>query len=253
MPGDRGHNEHIDGEGTDADELGNQLLGAAVVVPAATSLSRHGVACAQLDRLGEEPNTKSAKHAIEQVERVAPTGSSHLMRSKNMTPSTTKMPPMAPMSKPIPRVSDKHAGCRNGHQSRQAPFKRHAKVRLAENQPCGRCRGESQAAAAAVRSHDRCREIAPGSAAIVLPGLNPNQPSQRTKQPMVASDRLCPGIALTLAVGSIFSNTRAENHHAGQGRPTADGMHLRTAGKIEETQSFCSKPPPHIQCPRSGR
>ena len=31
---------------------------------------------------------------------------------------------------------------------------------------------------------------------IVLPGLNPNQPNQRIKQPMVAAVMLCPGIAL---------------------------------------------------------
>ena len=47
---------------------------------------------------------------------------------------------------------------------------------------------------------------APPSAAtlIVLPGLNPNQPNQSTRQPMKASDMLCPGMACTLPVEEYF-------------------------------------------------
>ena len=47
-------------------------------------------------------------------------------------------------------------------------------------------------------------EITFGITAIVLPGLNPNQPNQRTKQPMVASDMLWPGIAVTLPSAEYF-------------------------------------------------
>jgi hypothetical protein len=40
--------------------------------------------------------------------------------------------------------------------------------------------------------------MAAGSTPIVLPGLKPNQPNHRTKQPIVAAVMLCPGIAFTL-------------------------------------------------------
>src|SRR4051812_8181361 len=36
-----------------------------------------------------------------------------------------------------------------------------------------------------------------GSSAIVLPGLKPNQPNQRTSAPIQTEVMLCPGIALT--------------------------------------------------------
>ena len=54
------------------------------------------------------------------------------------------------------------------------------------------------AAAAAVLVVTAISAMASASAAIVLPGLKPNQPNQRTKQPIVAAVMLWPGIALTL-------------------------------------------------------
>jgi len=41
----------------------------------------------------------------------------------------------------------------------------------------------------------RICDMAPGSAAMVEPGLKPNQPSHKTNAPMVARLMLCPGMA----------------------------------------------------------
>ena len=41
-------------------------------------------------------------------------------------------------------------------------------------------------------------EIKPGSTAMVLPGLNPNQPSQRISPPRNTSAMLWPGMGLTV-------------------------------------------------------
>ena len=56
----------------------------------------------------------------------------------------------------------------------------------------------SVATAAAVLVVTQMCEIASGITAIVLPGLKPNQPSHRIKQPMVAAVMLWPGIACGL-------------------------------------------------------
>ena len=60
---------------------------------------------------------------------------------------------------------------------------------------------DSSAMKAAVLVVMKMCEIALGSAAIVEPGLNPNQPSHSTKQPMTADVMLWPGIAFTLPSG----------------------------------------------------
>src|SRR3990172_8439674 len=57
---------------------------------------------------------------------------------------------------------------------------------------------ERHPAAAAMLVLSAIEAIAGGSTAIVLPGLNPNQPSQRIRQPRVADVMLCPGIGFTL-------------------------------------------------------
>ena len=56
---------------------------------------------------------------------------------------------------------------------------------------------EIAAAAPAVLVATAIRPIAPASAAIVLPGLKPNQPNHNTKTPIVAEVMLCPGIGRT--------------------------------------------------------
>src|SRR5512134_2605441 len=42
------------------------------------------------------------------------------------------------------------------------------------------------------------------SAAMVEPGLNPNQPNHRTNTPMAADVMLCPGMTFTLPLGPYF-------------------------------------------------
>jgi hypothetical protein len=59
-------------------------------------------------------------------------------------------------------------------------------------------------AAAAVFVVRATSQIAAGSAAIVLPGLKPNQPSHSTKHPIVAAVKLWPGIALIFPSGPYF-------------------------------------------------
>ena len=56
----------------------------------------------------------------------------------------------------------------------------------------------SVAAAAAMLVVTAISAMATGSTPIVLPGLNPNQPNHRIKQPIVAAVMLWPGMALTL-------------------------------------------------------
>src|SRR3989338_6356715 len=62
------------------------------------------------------------------------------------------------------------------------------------------------AAAAAVLVVMQICDIAFGSAAIVEPGLNPNQPSHRTNVPIVARLRLCPGIGFIEPSSLYFPN-----------------------------------------------
>ena len=54
-------------------------------------------------------------------------------------------------------------------------------------------------------------EIETASAAIVLPGLKPNQPSQRIKPPRKARAMLWPGMACTLPSGRYFPKRGPSN------------------------------------------
>ena len=78
-------------------------------------------------------------------------------------------------------------------------------------------------------------EMAFGSAAIVDPGLNPNQPSQRTKQPMTRRGHAVAGNRRDLAVRPELAEARAEHEDAGQRRPAADAVHDGRSGEIPET------------------
>ena len=77
-------------------------------------------------------------------------------------------------------------------------------------------------------------EIAPGSAAIVDPGLKPNQPSHSTKQPMTPEVMLWAGIGCDLAVRRVLAEARPEHQDAGQRRPAADAVHDGRSGEIPE-------------------
>ena len=77
-------------------------------------------------------------------------------------------------------------------------------------------------------------EMAFGSAAIVDPGLNPNQPSQSTKQPMTPDVMLWPGIGVDLAVRAVLAEAGSEDDDAGERRPAADAVHDGRAGEVPE-------------------
>ncbi len=77
-------------------------------------------------------------------------------------------------------------------------------------------------------------EIALGSAAIVDPGLNPNQPSQSTKQPMTPDVMLWPGIGCDLPAGAVLPEARPEHDDAGERRPAADAVHDGRSGEVPE-------------------
>ena len=82
--------------------------------------------------------------------------------------------------------ADERTRRRDRHQAGQAAVERHADVRLAEQDPAVAV-AVSVATAAAVFVVTQMCAIASGITAIVLPGLKPNQPSQRIKQPIVAA------------------------------------------------------------------
>src|SRR5688572_9131231 len=127
---------------------------------------------------------------------VAPTGSSILILSKNMTANTTRTPAIEPMITEEPTVTNAQGAVMATRPARQ-PFSvmprsglpimiQHVAVAV------------SVANAAAVFVVMAISPMATASRPIVLPGLNPNQPNHRTKQPIVAAIMLWPGIGLTL-------------------------------------------------------
>ena len=72
------------------------------------------------------------------------------------------------------------------------------------------------------------------SAAMVLPGLKPNQPSQRMSVPRVAKPMLWPGIGWTRPSLPNLPEARPEDEDAGERRPAADAVHRRRAGEVAE-------------------
>ena len=93
--------------------------------------------------------------------------------------------------------------------------------------------------------------IAFASTAIVEPGLNPNQPSHSTKQPMTPDVKLCGGIAFTLPSGPYLPRR---------------GPRIRMPASAAQPPTLCTtvepaksqkpadarKPPPQIQWPVIG-
>ena len=96
------------------------------------------------------------------------------------------------------------------------------------------------------------RNRSPGSTPIVLPGLKPNQPNQRMKQPIVAAVMLWPGMACDLAVGAVLADARAEHDDAQPGRPNRRWSAPASSRRNQEAPVAASQPPPQIQCPTTG-
>ena len=75
--------------------------------------------------------------------------------------------------------------CGNRNQTCKTAVDGHAEVGLAKNNPCGRVAVNRPHCSREVGRVQNVRNGA-GSAAIVEPGLNPNHPSHRIRQPSVA-------------------------------------------------------------------
>ena len=124
----------------------------------------------------------------------APTGSSNLNLSNIITATTTSAPAIKPITKALPTLTNAQ-----GAVIATRPARHPLRVIPRSGFPINNQQIIVEliiAAAAAVFVVTATCAIALGSAAIVEPGLNPNHPNHNMNVPIVASDRLCPGIAL---------------------------------------------------------
>ncbi len=106
-------------------------------------------------------------------------------------------------------------------------------------------------AAAAALVVQVIRAILSASAAMVLPGLNPNQPSHRMNTPRATRIRLWPGMAFGLPLESYLPirGPRANEPTNASQAPT-----LWTTVEPAKSQNprLASQPPPQIQWPEIG-
>src|SRR5918995_1282665 len=93
--------------------------------------------------------------------------------------------------------------------------------------------------------------IALGSAAIVDPGLTPNQPSHSTRHPMNADVKLCGGIGFTLP-----SALNLPRRGPRMSTPASAAQPPMLCTTVEPAKSLkpalASQPPPQAQCPPTG-
>ena len=109
----------------------------------------------------------------------------------------------------------------------------------------------SVAAAAAMLVVTAISAMATGSTPIVLPGLKPNQPNQRIKQPMVAAVMLWPGMALTLpSVPYLPMRGPRMMTPARAAQPPIEWTCVEPAKSTKPRAA--SQPPPQIQWPTTG-
>src|SRR3989338_3645510 len=180
---------------------------------------------------------------------VAPTGSSTPTLSKQITAGTTTAPAMSPMIAALDTLTNAQGAVTATKPAKQPLIvmpksgflRRNVDIAVAARRPV-------QAAMLVVRQICAIRR---GSAAIVLPGLNPNHPSQSTMAPISASDILCPGIALIRPLGPNFPK-RGPRIMA----PVRAAQPPTECTTVDPAKSqkpdFASQPPPQIQCPMVG-
>src|SRR3989338_4281455 len=107
------------------------------------------------------------------------------------------------------------------------------------------------AAMAALLVVPQMRAMSSKAAAIVLPGLTPNQPSHRMKQPIVASERLWPGMGFTPPFSSYLPKRGpSTSTPASAAQPPTECTTVEPAKS--QKPSVASHPPPQIQCPVTG-
>src|SRR3989338_2597522 len=179
----------------------------------------------------------------------APTGSSIFTLSNPMTASTTITPAISPMMAALMALTNAQ-----GAGVATSPARQPLMVMPRSGLPSNIVEtmvAESMAAAAAVLVVTQMRAIASGSAAMVEPGLNPNHPSHRTKQPISASERLCPGIGF--AVPSLLYLPYRGPKAMMPARPAQPPIECTWVEPAKSRKPFeASQPPPQIQCPTIG-
>src|SRR5262245_38377716 len=192
----------------------------------------------------KRPTQRVPKTPLNRCTGTAPTGSSILNASSSFTAQTTSSPDSTPMSSEAPTVTNAHgAVIATRPASRplidmpRSGFPSHIQLSAV---------AESMAMNAAVFVVMKMCDIAPGSAAIVEPGLNPNHPSQSTKVPMTAEVMLWPGRGFTLPSGPILPmrGPRTRMPASAAQPPT-----LCTTVEPAKSQNpaVASQPPPQIQ------
>ena len=110
---------------------------------------------------------------------------------------------------------------------------------------------EIAAAAAAMLVVTAMRAMSPAAAAIVLPGLKPNHPNQRTSTPSVADVMLWPGIGFTVPSLAYFPMRGPSiMTPASAAQPPTEWTTVEPAKS--HMPAFASHPPPQIQWPVIG-
>ncbi len=178
---------------------------------------------------------------------MAPTGSSIRILSKNSTEKTTSTPAMAPMMMALPGVT-------LAHRLVMATSPARAPLRLMPIsglpnliQEANMARMQPAAAARLVLTKIMAMSLL---AAVVEPGLNPNQPSHRMKTPRAASGMLCPRMGLTLPSLPYLPMRGPSTMAPARADPAADRVDHGGTGKIDETQLF--QPAAAVEEPAPG-
>ena len=81
------------------------------------------------------------------------------------------------------------------------------------------------------------RAMAPASAAMVLPGLNPNHPSHKMNPPSVTSGMLWPGIGCMRPSDVYFPSRGPRTMIPASPRPASNRVDHGRTGEIEKTHS----------------
>src|SRR6266545_3573824 len=153
---------------------------------------------------------------------MAPTGSSTLIRSKKSTESTTNTPATMPIISELGTLTNA-----------QGAVKDHREIRLAQKFPghngCGHCptrgsgicRHGNPADCIPVRSHGATR-------------IKPEPAEPKDKGTDSSCRNVMSGDRNDLSIFAVLADARTEHRCPNQRGPTADGMDLRGAGKVEQ-------------------
>src|SRR5687768_17399962 len=180
---------------------------------------------------------------------IAPTGSSILSASSSFTARTTRTPANKPMRSEALTVTNAQ-GAVIATRPASTPLIDMLRSGLPSQSQLTVVADRSPMNAAVLVVIKMCA-IALGSAAIVDPGLKPNQPSHSTRHPMNADVKLCGGIGFTLpSAPNLPSRGPRMSTPASAAQPPM----LCTTVEPAKSQkpADASQPPPQIQWPVIG-